>query len=92
MFSVGCTYEDPLPGWTDNVNGVNGMLLGVGMGLIRILPFPSKTVVDCIPADYVSNATLAVAWATASKKPTDPHVTEVYNCVSSNENPVNLCM
>lgn len=61
------------------------------MGLIRILPFPSKTVVDCIPADYVSNATLAVAWATATK-PQSNHVTEIYNCVTSNENPVNLCM
>lgn len=66
------------------------MLFGVGMGLIRILPFPSKTVVDCIPADYVSNATLAVAWATATKNQTKHPVTEIYNCVTSNENPVNL--
>lgn len=65
------------------------MLLGVGMGLIRILPYPSETVVDCIPADYVSNATLAVAWETATKK---HPVTKIYNCVTSNENPVNLCM
>lgn len=30
-------YQDPIPGWTDNINGPTGLLIGAGKGVIRTM-------------------------------------------------------
>lgn len=59
------TYNDPLPGYTDNVYGVNGVVTGAGVGVLRILHIDNKLKANIVPADYVVNAMLALAWLTA---------------------------
>ncbi|KAG8232900.1 hypothetical protein J437_LFUL012814 [Ladona fulva] len=32
-------WKEPLPGWTDNLNGPMGLLIGAGKGVIRTINF-----------------------------------------------------
>lgn len=85
------TAVDPVAGWTDNIYGLNGVLYGFGLGLLRVLWCHPDYVGDVIPADYVANSTLAVAWKTAQTKndvkPDNEESVKIYNCVSSVDNP-----
>lgn len=56
------TYEDPIPGWLNNVYGINGVFVGVGMGVLRIFHIDNTKRADIIPADVVTNSSLAVIW------------------------------
>lgn len=86
------TERDPIPGWSDNIYGLNGVMIGFGMGLLRILYCDKDYVGDVIPVDFVANATLGIAWVTAidwKKKDREQTgtFTKIYNCVSSPDNP-----
>lgn len=59
------TYNDPVPGFTDNVYGVNGVVVGAGVGVLRILHIDNKLKANIVPADFVVNSILALAWFTA---------------------------
>lgn len=56
---ITATYFDPLPGYTDNVYGLNGVLVGAGVGVLRILRIDNKLKSNIVPADYVINLILA---------------------------------
>jgi hypothetical protein len=56
---ITATYFDPLPGYTDNVYGLNGVLIGAGVGVLRILRIDNKLKSNIVPADYVINLILA---------------------------------
>lgn len=53
------TYQDPIPGWTNNLTGINGLCVGIGIGFLRHLHVNNDFVIDIICADYVVNTTLA---------------------------------
>lgn len=57
--AVVSTYQDPIPGWTNNLTGINGLCVGIGVGFLRHLHVNSDFVIDVICADYVINTTLA---------------------------------
>lgn len=61
------TYEDPIPGWLNNLYGINGVFTGVGMGVLRILYIDNRKRADIIPADIVVNSSLAVIWHRVEK-------------------------
>lgn len=61
------TYRDPIPGWTNNLTGINGLCVGIGIGFLRHLNVKKDFAIDIICADYVINSTLAAIWVTASK-------------------------
>lgn len=96
------TNEDPFPGWTDNIYGLNGILTACALGLLRALHLEKDFVGDIVPADFVSNSVLAAAWSAAEDSKTtvdtdrgndtgdsvDPFKTKIYNCTSSADNPV----
>lgn len=65
---IATTYHDPLPGYTDNIYGVNGITAGAGVGLLRICLINEDLKANIVPADYVVNCVLAVAWLTALQK------------------------
>lgn len=67
MRVVTATCVDPVPGWADNIYGMNGALYGFGKGVIRVLYCNKDYLGDLIPADFVANSTLAVAWITAKE-------------------------
>ncbi|XP_058060623.1 fatty acyl-CoA reductase wat-like isoform X1 [Anopheles bellator] len=58
------TNEEPIGGWTDNIYGLNGVIAGVALGIIRIMHVDDNNVADIIPADIVVNAVLAAGWQT----------------------------
>lgn len=58
---ITATYFDPLPGYTDNVYGLNGVLVGAGAGVLRILRIDNKLKSNIVPADYVINLILAAS-------------------------------
>lgn len=58
------THQDPTPGWINNVYGLTGVLVSVGLGFQRILPYKEHCIGDIVCADFVINSTLAVGWIT----------------------------
>ncbi|GAB0089945.1 Fatty acyl-CoA reductase [Sergentomyia squamirostris] len=91
------THSDPFPGWSENVYGLNGILVACSLGLLRALYLRSDYVGDVIPADFVSNTVLAVAWLHTKEKSDKveaetekkvPFRTKIYNCTSSADNPI----
>lgn len=63
---VGCSYEEPLPGWVDSLNGVTGVATELGRGTIG-----SFICTDCnmemVPLDLANNMILVAPWFDAIK-------------------------
>jgi fatty acyl-CoA reductase len=95
---VGCSWQDPVPGWMDSMIGANGLLLALGVGALRAMRGIGTNVVDFIPVDTVAACILAAAWRTANQyaalaaavSPTSSRrlPLPVYHCTSSVKNPV----
>jgi len=66
---VGCLGGDPLPGWSDNINGPAGIYLAAGHGILRAVVANVNAVFDLVPVDHCINMILAVAWQLVIKKP-----------------------
>lgn len=77
------TYKEPIPGYSTNLYGVNGVVCGVALGVLRITNIGSDTLSDIIPADYVTNLILLSAWKTAIDTKANKSPVFVYNCCSS---------
>lgn len=80
---VGASWEEPVPGWVDNLNGPTGLLAAVGKGLLFCMHGNKYCTADVIPVDIATNAMIAVAWYTATEKPKDKLV---YNCTTGQIN------
>lgn len=61
VFLVTSTYQDPVAGWTDNIYGPLGMLLGALLGIIHMYKFDPSSKLDMIPVDLVVNSIITVA-------------------------------
>jgi len=61
-------WKEPLPGWTDNLNGPTGLLIGAGKGVLRTMYCNQETYADYLPVDIAVNALLIVAWYYISNK------------------------
>ncbi|XP_003745037.1 fatty acyl-CoA reductase 1 [Galendromus occidentalis] len=72
---------EPLPGWVDNYNGPNGLLIALGTGALTTLYSQLDCVADLIPVDFVANTILA-----AAKHSKDGF--KIYNCTSGSQNPI----
>ncbi|XP_023014773.2 putative fatty acyl-CoA reductase CG5065 [Leptinotarsa decemlineata] len=49
-------WREPIPGWTDNINGPAGLLIGAGKGVIRTMYCNSDRYADFLPVDIGVNA------------------------------------
>ncbi|KAL1132366.1 hypothetical protein AAG570_010321 [Ranatra chinensis] len=77
--------EEPEPGWTDNLYGPTGVIVGTGAGVMRVVPHLTQLKADLIPIDVTVNALLTVVYETTlSQQPNK----KIYNCVSSAQNPL----
>ena len=56
------TSEDPIPGWSRDLFGLNGILAGVSFGFVRCIRFGKNDKIDVVCADFVTNSTLAIIW------------------------------
>ncbi|XP_015602057.1 putative fatty acyl-CoA reductase CG5065 [Cephus cinctus] len=75
-------WKEPLPGWTDNINGPTGLLIGAGKGVIRTMYCNQNGYADYLPVDIAVNAILACSWNYIYLK---DHEKRVYNLTSSTE-------
>ncbi|XP_018317066.1 fatty acyl-CoA reductase 2 [Mycetomoellerius zeteki] len=94
------TAEEPVSGWTNNIYGAIGVVMGSAVGLLRTLHCDPNSVADVVPADYVISQLIAAGWDTAKRRNTllsienaNPHVPEtervpIYNYVSICQNPI----
>ncbi|XP_026325429.1 fatty acyl-CoA reductase 1-like, partial [Hyposmocoma kahamanoa] len=73
---------EPLPGWTDNINGPTGLLIGAGKGVIRSMYCHSNSYADYVPVDVVVSSIFAFSWNYLSNGDIK---TRIYNCTSSAE-------
>jgi len=84
--SIVCSsLSDPLPGWIDNYNGVVGIVVAVGKGLLRTLLIPGRRN-DLVPVDLVTNCIITSVWYHGVTKATSL-LPLVCNCTSGNVNP-----
>lgn len=75
-------WKEPLPGWTDNINGPTGLLIGAGKGVIRTMYCNENGYADYVPVDIAVNGILACTWNYIYCK---DHEKRVYNLTSSSE-------
>lgn len=51
-------WKEPIPGWTDNINGPTGLLIGAGKGVIRTMYCNGSSYGDFVPVDILVNSML----------------------------------
>ena len=54
------SLRDPLPGWIQNLNVLDPMIIEYGRGRLPEFPLGRHTVLDVVPVDLVANALVAV--------------------------------
>ncbi|KAK7574219.1 hypothetical protein V9T40_011410 [Parthenolecanium corni] len=59
---VVAAWQEPIPGWVDNLNGPTGLLIGAGKGVIRTMHCNGNLEADLIPVDVVCNGMIAIPW------------------------------
>lgn len=60
---------DPIPGWTDNMNGPTGLLIGAGKGVIRTMYNCNPNGYgDYLPVDFAVNGILMGSWNFVANK------------------------
>lgn len=62
------TAEEPVSGWTNNIYGAIGVVMGSAVGLLRTLHCDPNSVADVVPADYVISQLIAAGWDTAKRR------------------------
>ncbi|XP_041971165.1 putative fatty acyl-CoA reductase CG5065 [Aricia agestis] len=75
-------WQEPIPGWTDNINGPTGLLIGAGKGVIRSMYCKGNSYADYLPVDIFINGIMICAWNYLTLKDTK---TTVVNFTSSAE-------
>lgn len=80
------TYREPINGWTDNLNGISGLVLGIGVGLVRTMPIKFNLRTEVVPVDLCCNAIICSAWDVARFQYKEP---PIYNYVPSSNNSMN---
>lgn len=75
-------WKEPLPGWTDNINGPTGLLIGAGKGVIRTMHCNENGYADYLPVDIAVNAIITTTWNFIYNK---DYEKRVYNLTSSSD-------
>lgn len=68
IFIVIPIWKEPLPGWTDNINGPMGLLIGAGKGVLRTMYGSGDNFADYVPVDIIANSLIIAAYAYATNK------------------------
>lgn len=81
---VSAALKEPFPGWIDNLNGMTGIVAGLGKGVLRVMKVLPDLTLDIIPVDYPINLMIVAGWHTALHK--SDKIT-VYGCSTGHKNP-----
>ncbi|XP_037954996.1 putative fatty acyl-CoA reductase CG5065 isoform X2 [Teleopsis dalmanni] len=76
-------WKEPLPGWTDNINGPTGLLIGAGKGVLRTMYCKSNGNGDFLPVDIAVNGLLVSSWYNLNKF--NEQLVRVIHMTSSND-------
>ena len=57
------TYEEPIPGWVDTLNGPIGIMAGAAKGVIRTMMCHPDYYAEVIPVDNAINVLIIMAWS-----------------------------
>lgn len=68
IFLVIPIWKEPLKGWTDNINGPTGLLIGAGKGVIRSMYCKGDSYADYLPVDVAVNALIVAVWDFCANK------------------------
>ncbi|XP_063240058.1 fatty acyl-CoA reductase wat-like [Bacillus rossius redtenbacheri] len=85
------TRSEPQPGWIDNIYGPTGVLLGVSVGLLRVVNIDPNNVANMVPVDMSVGALIASAWEVHSVHGAGGRGAgslPIYNYVSSTRRPI----
>lgn len=82
------TNEDPIPGWCNNIYGLNGVIVAGGMGVLRMTPLREEIIGDIVCADFVINSTLAAIWTTSEDT---KDKTKISNYLENNPKIYHVC-
>ncbi|KAJ1355437.1 hypothetical protein KIN20_012834 [Parelaphostrongylus tenuis] len=82
---VGAMWKDPLPGWTDNINGPTGIFAAVGKGVLTNMCGNVNSIADIIPVDIVANMIIVAA---AHRATNFYDYIPVMHCASGDLNPL----
>ncbi|KAH6935247.1 hypothetical protein HPB50_004816 [Hyalomma asiaticum] len=77
--TIAASLREPLPGWVDNYNGITGITVALGLGLLPSLLAKKEDLVDIVPVDIVANTLICAAWRTATTRQT---YVKAYHCTS----------
>ncbi|GAB0087092.1 hypothetical protein DMENIID0001_013650 [Sergentomyia squamirostris] len=83
---VSPSVKEPLLGWVDNFNGVSGMLIGEGTGLIRIAFTSPHVCSNYQPLDVVTRSLIIAIWKQGCTSSWSDAI--VYNCACSQSSEV----
>lgn len=62
------TWREPISGWTDNINGPVGLLIGAGKGVIRSMYCDASGYGDYLPVDFGVSAICVCTWNYVGQK------------------------
>ena len=77
------SFDEPVPGWLGKFRMSEPLIVGFGKGRLPDFPADPDIILDIIPVDFVVNATLAAAEATARRGGI-----EVYHVATGTQNPL----
>lgn len=80
------SFEEPIPGWIDGLRMADPIIVAYGKGKLHEFPGLPEIALDLIPVDFVANAMIATLPAGAKPGGATP----VYQCASSERNPLYL--
>ncbi|KAM0734003.1 putative fatty acyl-CoA reductase [Formica fusca] len=84
--SIVCAaYQEPFPGWVDNVYGITGIMMEIGRGTIRSIMCNANLIVDVVPVDFVVDTLICASWYNAIQH---TNTIRIYNCTSSALHPI----
>ncbi|CAL1687699.1 unnamed protein product [Lasius platythorax] len=84
------SLSDPFPGWIDNLNGLTGLLIGGGKGVLRVFQTNKHVCPDAMAVDIAIKTVIATAWKIGLTTFTPGSLPYVLNCTSSNQRSMSL--
>ncbi|KPI89192.1 hypothetical protein ABL78_1685 [Leptomonas seymouri] len=61
---IGCSLQDPFPGWVDALTAAGGLLLTVSLGVVREVLVNKDMLADVVPVDQVVNVIIKALFKT----------------------------
>ncbi|XP_020290772.1 putative fatty acyl-CoA reductase CG5065 isoform X2 [Pseudomyrmex gracilis] len=78
---------EPVPGWVDTLNGIGGIIVGVGKGVIRSIHCTPTYYAEIIPVDIAINWLIVFSYMIGTSKIKSKSI-PVYNITQGNVRPI----